>query len=110
MNFDSLLQDMGEPCTIEFEASGTFDPTTGNVSGGASESASGYCVAEPYDVLNVDGTNVLLGDVKLTISKIDNRPRVGGTVLFDSTVYRIMSVYAVRFSGSDVVYQVQGRV
>lgn len=109
-NMASVLADLGEVVTITRVVEGSFDPTTGTSTPSTETTASAYGVAEPYNSSEIDGTNVLRTDAKITLSKISTRPEVGDTITMDGVTYRVMDVYPVRMSGSDIVYQVQGRV
>lgn len=110
-DFADVLSELGEPATVTRVVSGgVYDPATGGATPSVTESFTAYAVAEPYDTSEIDGTNILRTDSKITLSKIDQRPEVSDTITMDGRVYRVMMVYPVRFSGADVVYQVQGRV
>jgi hypothetical protein len=111
-----VIAKLGEPCTVTSTTEGAFDPATGTVGAGTTTVQTGYAAPDQYNSFEMgsattdDGYTVQQGDVKLVLSKLDARPKVGDTVTMDSVVYRIMDVYPVRMSGADVVYIVQGRV
>ena len=106
----ALLAKLGEPVTFTRTTADTFDPDTGAYTPGATTTFTGFATAEQYNSSEIDGTTVMRGDLKITVSKTDQRPVVGDTVLFDSQICRVMDVYPVRMSGADVVYVLQGRV
>lgn len=109
-NMARVLEQLGEVVTITRVVEGSFDPTTGTSTPSTTTTASAYAVAEPYNSSEVDGTNVLRTDAKITLSKISTRPEVGDTVTMDGVTYRVMDVYLWRMSGNDIVYEVQGRI
>ena len=110
MDFTNVLRSLGEPVTLTRAVPGAFDPATGTSTPDTTLELSGYGVAEPYDTAEIDGTNVLRTDSKITMSKVAQRPEVADRILMDGKTYRVMMVYPVRFAGADVVYQVQGRI
>ena len=109
-NMRKVIEKLGEPCRVTSVTDEPFDPTDGTVGAGTITVQEGFAAPDTYNSYEINGTTVLQGDVKLTLSKLQVRPSVGDTVEVDSVTYRIMDVYPVRMSGADVVYVVQGRV
>ena len=109
-NMEKVLAKLGEQVTFTRSTADTFDPDTGAFTQGATVTFSGFAAAEQYNNSEIDGTNIMRGDLKLTVSKTEQRPVVGDDVSFDSLICRVMDVYPVRKGGEDVVYVIQGRV
>jgi hypothetical protein len=105
-----VLAKLGEPCTVSYQTGDSIDPDTGIFTAGTVISMEGFCAQEQYSASEVDGSNVLRGDLKLVVSKLLDRPEVGSVVNVDSKNYTAINVEPVRFKGADVVYMIQGRV
>ena len=108
--FEKLLSRVGEPVVFSRTTNDTFNPDTGAFVAGATITFNGFAAADQYNISEVDGTNVLRSDLKLTVSKTEQKPEVGDMVLFNDIMCRVMDVYPPRFAGEDIVYVIQGRV
>ena len=105
-----LLAAKGEPVTVTFVGGGATDPITGAAETPAADvtyTGNGY--PSQYMQKDIDGTNILAGDVRLILELIDERPEVGCLATVDAKTYRVMDVNPVRLSGADVVYICQLR-
>ena len=104
------LQESGEQVVFSYKADPVFDNDTGDlISGGASGTQTAYGYPESYSNAEIDGTNIMRGDIKLICSAGALRPVVGWSCLLDSKNYRVMNCDPIRESGIDVIYYVQLR-
>ena len=105
-----MLQESGEQVVFSYAVDPIYDNDTGDlISGGASGTQVAYGYPDSYSNAEIDGTNILRGDIKLICSAGALRPVVGWLCLLDSVSYRVMNCEPIRESGVDVIYYVQLR-
>lgn len=105
-----VLEELGEPVAISYGGTVEYDPITGaEIAGSGKVTLDGFGYPGRYESKDVDGTTVRATDVRLTLSRITQRPLVGWTATVDGKAYRIESTRPVRLSGGDVVYICQLR-
>ena len=106
-----MLQESGEPAVFSYAVDPVFDNDTGDlISGGTSGTQTAYGYPESYSNAEIDGSNIMRGDIKLICSAGGLRPAVGWLCLLDSKTHRVMNCNVFRKSGVDVIYYVQLRV
>ena len=104
------LQESGEPVVFSYAVDPIYDNDTGDlISGGTSGTQAAYGYPESYSNTEIDGSNIMRGDIKLICSAGALRPVAGWLCLLDSVSYRVMNCNAFRKSGVDVIYYVQLR-
>ena len=104
------LQESGEQVVFSYVVDPVFDSDTGDlISGGTSGTQTAYGYPENYSNTEIDGSNIMRGDIKLICSAGALRPAVGWSCLLDSKTYRVMNCEPIRESGVDVIYYVQLR-
>ena len=105
-----MLQESGEPAVFSYATTPVYDADTGDlISGGTSGTQTAYGYPENYSSREIDGSTIMLGDIKLICSAGALRPVVGWSCLLDSVNYRVMNCEPIRESGVDVIYYVQLR-
>ena len=105
-----MLQESGELAVFSYAVDPIYDNDTGDlISGGTSGTQAAYGYPESYSNTEIDGTNIMRGDIKLICSAGALRPAVGWSCLLDSKTYRVMNCNPIRESGVDVIYYVQLR-
>lgn len=112
-DIESALEDLmesGETAVFSYAVDPIYDNDTGDlISGGTSGTQNAYGYPENYSNTEIDGTNIMRGDIKLICSAGALRPAVGWLCLLDSKTYRVMNCEPFRKSGVDVIYYVQLR-
>lgn len=104
------LQESGEQVVFSYATTPVYDDDTGDlISGGTDGTQIAYGYPESYSSKEIDGSNILRGDIKLICSAGALRPAVGWSCLLDSKTYRVMNCEPIRESGVDVIYYVQLR-
>ena len=104
------LMESGETAVFSYKTDPVFDDDTGDlISGGASGTQTAYGYPESYSNAEIDGSNIMRGDIKLICSAWPLRPAVGWSCLLDSKTHRVMNCEPIRESGVDVIYYVQLR-
>ena len=104
------LQESGEPVVFSYATTPVYDDDSGDlISGGTSVTQTAYGYPENYSSKEIDGSNIMRGDIKLICSAGALRPAVGWSCLLDSKTYRVMNCDPIRESGIDVIYYVQLR-
>ena len=105
------LQESGEQVVFSYSVDPIYDNDTGDlISGGTSGTQNAYGYPKSYSNAEIDGANIMRGDIKLICSAGALRPVVGWSCLLDSVSYRVMNCETFRKSGVDVIYYVQLRV
>ena len=105
------LQESGEQVVFSYSVDPIYDNDTGDlISGGTSGTQTAYGYPENYSNAEIDGSNIMRGDIKLICSAGALRPVVGWSCLLGSVNYRVMNCNVFRKSGVDVIYYVQLRV
>ena len=103
------LMESGEQVVFSYAVDPIYDNDTGDIISGASGTQAAYGYPDSYSNAEIDGTNILRGDIKLICSAGALRPAVGWLCLLDSVTYRVMNCEPIRESGVDVIYYVQLR-
>ena len=104
------LMESGEQAIFSYQTDPVFDDDTGDlISGGTSGTQIAYGYPENYSSKEIDGSNIMRGDIKLICSAGVLRPVVGWSCLLDSKTYRVMNCEPIRESCVDVIYYVQLR-
>ena len=105
-----MLQESGEQAVFSYQTDPVFDDDTGDlISGGTIGTQAAYGYPENYSNAEIDGSNIMRGDIKLICSAGALRPVAGWSCLLDSKNYRVMNCEPIRESGVDVIYYVQLR-
>ena len=105
-----MLQESGEQVIFSYVTTPVYDDDTGDlISGGTSGTQTAYGYPETYSNAEIDGGNIMRGDIKLICSAGALRPVAGWSCLLDSKTYRVMNCEPIRESGVDVIYYVQLR-
>ena len=105
-----ILQESGEQAVFSYAVDPIYDNDTGDlISGGTSGTQAAYGYPESYSNTEIDGSNIMRGDIKLICSAGALRPAVGWSCLLGSVNYRVMNCNVFRKSGVDVIYYVQLR-
>ena len=104
------LQGSGEQVVFSYAVAPIYDDDTGDlISGGTSGTQTAYGYPENYSSKEIDGSNIMRGDIKLICGAGALRPVAGWSCLLDSKTYRVMNCEPIRESGVDVIYYIQLR-
>lgn len=105
-----LLASKGELVSVQFPNAPSNNPITGApIAPSTPTVIQGNGYPSQYKQKDIDGANILAGDVRLILELIAQRPQVGCLVTVDAKTYRVMDVQPIRLSGADVVYICQLR-
>jgi hypothetical protein len=105
-----LLTKYGEAVRFTYNVGEESDPATGAVlTAGTPTNVDGYGYPGRYSANEVDGTNILAGDIRLVVEKVSTRPQVGWRVTVDSKTYRVQNVTPLRKTAADIAYICQLR-
>ena len=105
-----ILPESGEQAVFSYAVDPIYDNDTGDlISGGTNGTQTAYGYPESYSNSEIDGSNIMRGDIKLICTAGALRPAVGWSCLLDSKTYRVMNCEPIRKSGIDVIYYVQLR-
>lgn len=98
-----LLTKLGEAVTLSYQTQGDIDPATGEGAPGTTVEVKGFGYPGQYKSADVDGTNVLSSDVRLTMENVNPEPCKGWKAVVDCKSYRVMNVRHIRKSGAPVI-------
>lgn len=70
-NLQTLINRRGQPATLRYKSSGTYDPTTGSLGGVTNTDVSIKAYFADYDLTEVDNDSILMGDRKVAIPARD---------------------------------------
>lgn len=106
----NLIADKGQTVTFSYTSGATFDPVLGQDSGGTPTSFTANAVALNYSKMEIDGTVIQRGDVKLIVEQTSTDIAVDMKCTVDSVDYRVMNVEPIDPAGTLVISKVQLRV
>ena len=105
-----LINDKGKALTLRKVTEGTYDPSTGGISGQTTADTSVKGLLLNYNDRQFDGTIIQRGDRKIVLRSSDGViPEIQDIVLDGSVQYRLINSRQIEESGNDVVYICQGR-
>jgi hypothetical protein len=105
-----LLKGKGQSLTLTKITAGTYNPSTGGVTGGTTSTQLAYGAVFEYGNKNIDGTLIKVGDKQLLLSafKTDGTaltaPVVNDTVTIGGTTYTITQAKSSAPAGTVVLY------
>ena len=109
----NLLQQFGTDITITRLTSSTFNPATLGQSGTVDAQTVKCSPPSPYRAAQIDGTNVLFGDLSVVIADNDPgfefAPATGQHASFGGKAYSIVNVETIRSGDEVAAYQCQLR-
>lgn len=106
----ALLMEYGEAITFTRITQGPYNPLTGGTEGDTTAAFSGYGVPVDYQTLEIDGSIVQQGDVRVYVNATSTEPAVGDQLDLDSRNYRVMNVLRYAISSANVLYELQVRI
>ena len=97
--------------TLTSVTPGTYDPSTGTVTGGSTTTTTLRAVVEDFKGLELIAGLVQAGDKKVTIAgaNVASEPKPTDTVTVGSVVYAVERVNAVAPGSSAVIYELTCR-
>jgi hypothetical protein len=107
---DDLLKRFGAKVIFTRAVSGVYNPVTGSVEGSSDISFKGFGAALDYKTDQYDGSNIVMGDVRLLVQKMKRQPAIGDVVtLFNGRKYSIISITNTSPAGDLVMSECQLR-
>lgn len=110
-----LVETHGKTTTLTTKSLGTYDPTTGSVSGGTTATYSVKTYFYNYRLQDIDGQQIVLGDRRAVINLTDTsnvaipEPEVGDEISGQGDKVSIVSVSKIVSGGTVVCYLAQVR-
>lgn len=105
-----LINDIGDSLTLRKVTEGTYDPSTGAVSGQTTADTSVKGMLLNYKDYQFSDSQIQRGDRKIVLRASDAvSPQIGDLVVDGSVQYKIVDVSQIEESGDIVVYVCQGR-
>lgn len=108
------IKDNGAAVVLQYAAPGEVDGGTGTVTPGATVTVNTYGLVSEYTTREIDGSNIMRGDVKLRCSaedlaKAKQAPTAGWTATLGGVKYRVMHASPVQPGGIAVMWKLQLR-
>ena len=104
-----LLTDKGQTATWAHDNNdGTFNPATGEKTGGTTTAYSAKGALLDFETRRVDGTAVLATD-KRFLMQVGSKPDVSDTITVNSVAYQVIAMKETNPAGTAVIYEVQLR-
>lgn len=104
-----IIQIFGGPVTLRRIDEGSYDPSTGAMSGSSQEDIATTGAVTPYTDREIDGTRILQHDQKCYIPKIAAVPAPGDKVIRGSLTLSVVTVKVYEINGVAVAYAMQVR-
>jgi hypothetical protein len=107
----ALLAKYGKSITYNHISEGSYDPSTGDVSGKTTVTEVLKGLVVNYELAQIDGTTVLSGDRKITFADADlsSAPSPGDTAVLDNEVWSVVSALGTYAGERTALWEVQVR-
>jgi hypothetical protein len=107
---DKLLDKFGKSITLTSIVEGTYDPATGELSGGTTTSTNHTAVIKDYNGIDFISGVVQAGDRKVMIAALGApTPQPADKVTVDSEVYQVVAVRHIWSGELPALYEMQVR-
>lgn len=113
-----LIKKFGVACKVRTEIVGTYDPSTGGVTGNQINEVQAYCL---FDNLNYDfprygdtgasqGTDVMVaqGDVLIYVTA-EGKPSLNAIIEVNDEQWKVINCQPIKPANSALLYQLQAR-
>lgn len=87
---------------------GTFNPATGQNSGGTSTAYTAKGALLDFDTSRIDGASILTTD-KRFVMQVGSKPEADDVITINSVAYQTIKVRETNPAGTPVIYEVQLR-
>lgn len=104
-----LLSDLGESITLSRVVEGDYNTATSEAGATPPTTYTGYGHPSPYNKNEVDGSTILMSDIRLLIYTTTT-PLVGDVATIDGVAHRVESVQKIRAQGTNIIYKLQLRI
>ena len=115
LDIKKKLQAKGQAMTLAHTVAGTYDPTTGAISGGTTANFTVYGIVTNYGSIarlasqNQPGTLIQSGDKKAIINAGTVTPVPGDNLTVYGTVWKVIAVDALDPTGAALLHKLQVR-
>mgnify|MGYP001082255483 CR=1 FL=1 len=110
-----LIDEHGSAVTLTTKSLGTYDPSTGGVTGGSTTTHTVLCYFYNYNLQDYDGVNIVMGDRRAVLDLVDTsgtaipEPEVGDEITGSGDKVSIVGVAKMISAGVTVCYILQVR-
>jgi len=114
-NLQRLINSHGENVTLTYKTLGTYDPSTGGVTGGSTSTSTVKAYFSNYNLNDTDGINIVYGDRQVVMGILDTsgtalvEPEVGDEISGRGDKVSIVSVQKLFSGGAVICYIAQVR-
>jgi hypothetical protein len=105
-----LLKQFGRKAVLTRKAQGTYNPATSSANQGAPVEYSVTVVTLEYSSREIDGTNIVAGDVRAYVEAgADVEPAIGDNMTIDGQAWRVVQPKPLNPGGVVLLYDLQLR-
>lgn len=105
-----LIADKGRPVTLLVEASGAYNPTTGQAAR-TTTNVPALGVVIDYPLKDIDGTLVRQGDKRVLVSpRVAARPKPGDGLLIGAVTHTVITAKPLEPAGETTLWTLQARM
>lgn len=110
----TLIEDHGQTVTLRYVTEGTYDPSTGGLTGGSNTDSTVLAYFYNYALDEIDGSNVISGDRRVVLPTVDSsgdtltEPSIDDEIIGQGDTVKIVRVEKV-YSDVLVCYMLQVR-
>lgn len=107
---DRLIGKFGKQVTLTRITEGSYDPSTGDISGGSTTTQAVAALVKDFNGIEILSGAIQVGDRKVSIAALNSaEPQIGDTMTIDALVYNVLAVKSI-WSGEKVaIYELQVR-
>ena len=107
----ATLKSKGQAITLTHAVAGVYDPVTGTLTGGSSQTSTVYGITTSYGagITNRADSLILSGDKQAIIDAVSVVPIPGDTLTIAGAVWKIIAVDAVDPAGVAYLFKCQVR-
>jgi hypothetical protein len=107
---DRLIGKFGKQVTLTRVTEGTYDPTTGELSGGSTTTQTVAALVKDFNGIELLSGAIQAGDRKVSIAALNAaEPQIGDTITVDSMVYNVLAVKTTWSGEKAAIYELQVR-
>jgi hypothetical protein len=107
---DKLIGKFGKQVTLTRVTEGTYDPNTGELSGGSTTTQTVAALIKDFNGIEILSGAIQAGDRNVSIAALNaTEPQIGDAMTIDSLAYNVLAVKSI-WSGEKVaIYELQVR-
>lgn len=106
----NLLNRYGQKVVFTRTVKGEYDPAEGERTGDSTITFKGFGALLDFDFKQMDGENIISGDVRLLLESISKTPQINDIVTANGKSYVVLNVKELNPAGTQVMTECHLRV